>query len=84
MHGVFELWIQLTGAAAILSILLVGVTRLPRMAVAVGVLAVVFLSAVWLARPAGPAAFGIGFYAVALAAVPTVVAALVASKLRRK
>jgi len=84
MHGAFELWMQLTGAAAILSLLLVALTRMPRMAVAAGVLAVVFLSAAWLARPAGTAAFGIGFYAVALAAVPTVIAALVGSKLRRK
>lgn len=84
MHGVFELWMQLTGAAAILSLLLVALTRMPRMAVAVGVLSVVFLSAVWLARPAGAAALGIGLYAVGLAAVPTVIAALVGSKLRRK
>ncbi|MCA1199041.1 hypothetical protein K9B35_13770 [Sphingomonas sp. R647] len=84
MHGVFELWMQLAGGAAILSILLVAATRLPPMAVAASMLAVVFLSAVWLALPAGAAALVIGLYAVALAAVPTVIAALVGSKLRRK
>ncbi len=83
MHGVFELWMQLAGVAAILSILLGAVTRLPRMAVAACVLLLVFLSAAWLARLAGAAAFVIGLYAVAFAAIPTVIAAFIGSKLRR-